>query len=234
MLQGVRKSYLGVWKVLRRYWRAYGGLPALFVSVYLHVAIILTLGMMPYWLAKPWWDTALSVLPNVLGFTLAGFTIWLGFGDDRFRKRLSAPSKGNGQTSAFMGVSAAFVHFVVIQICALLGAVWAQAMEFSLPYGHWLVPFKVWLAPLGHALGFLLFVYALTAALAATLGVFRAASWYDEHRRQDDVGGKVPFKISPRALGRCGWRQGVSLRPNAAKLQQSNRRGHLGDRESSL
>jgi hypothetical protein len=140
-------------------------------------------------LTEPWWETSLSVLPNVLGFTLAGFTIWLGFGDEGFRRRLSASPKAVGQPSAFMGVSASFVHFVVVQISALLAAVWAKAMNFCLAPGHWLEPAMDWLASIGHAIGFLLFVYALTAALAATLGVFRAASWYDHHRRQqgDDV-----------------------------------------------
>lgn len=140
--------------------------------------------MAHYWLSEPWWETALSVLPNVLGFTLAGFTIWLGFGDESFRRRLSEAPKAAGQASAFMGVSASFVHFVVVQICALLSAVWAKGMNFPLTQGHWLRPSMDWLAPLGHGIGFLLFVYALTAALAATLGVFRAASWYDHHRRQ--------------------------------------------------
>lgn len=188
MWRGLRRSYSGVWNVLRRYWGAYGGTRALFLSFYFHASIVLTILLSHFWRTEPWWETALSVLPNVLGFTLAGFTIWLGFGDESFRQRMSAPPRGNGQTSAFMGVSAAFVHFVIVQIGALLAAVWAKAMNFPLPQGHSLRPIIEWAAPVGHAFGFLLFVYALMAALAAALGVFRAASWYDGHRRNGSNG----------------------------------------------
>lgn len=138
--------------------------------------------MFPFWLNESWWDTALSTLPNLLGFTLAGFTIWLGFGDEKFRILLSnaKPDK----ESAFMGVSAAFAHFVVVQLLALIAALWSKAMDFPLPNDFNLrIMFKP-IAHFGHFLGFTLFVYALMSALAATLGVFRAASWYDRHKRK--------------------------------------------------
>ena len=184
MWSALQSSYRGVWNVLRRYWSAYGGFRALLSSAYFHVAIVLTAILAPYWLYEAWWDLSLSVLPNILGFTLAGFTIWLGFGDENFRQRLSTLPQDGGKTSAFMGVSAGFLHFIVVQIIALLCAVWAKAMNFPLPDEHWLCPAMEFLAPTGYAIGFLLFIYALMAALAASLGVFRAASWYDDHRRQ--------------------------------------------------
>lgn len=183
MWVALKKSYLGIWNVLRRYWSAYGGFRALLLSAYFHVAIVITAGLSHYWQHDSWWDLSLSVLPNILGFTLAGFTIWLGFGDENFRQRLSALPE-DGKTSAFMGVSAGFLHFIIVQIIALLCAVWAKAMQFTLPAEHWLRPGMGFLEPVGNAIGFLLFVYALMAALAASLGVFRAASWYDDHRRQ--------------------------------------------------
>lgn len=186
MLTDLKASYSGVRKVLRRYWGAYRGWSALLLSPYFHAAVLFDALLTRYWLSEPWWDVALTVLPNVLGFTLAGFTIWLGFGDEEFRRRLSRSPGPAGSSSAFMGVSAAFVHFVVVQIAALLAAVWAKAMSFALPAGHFARPAMEWLAPLGQAFGFLLFIYALMAALAATLGVFRAASWYDHHRRKED------------------------------------------------
>ncbi|WP_301278524.1 hypothetical protein [Dechloromonas sp.] len=89
MWAGVKKSYAGVGGIFARYWRAYGGSRALFSSPYLHVSILLAGAMYPFWLRESWWDTALSTLPNVLGFTLAGFTIWLGFGDEKFRALIS-------------------------------------------------------------------------------------------------------------------------------------------------
>lgn len=178
----LKKSYAGVGKIIRRYWSAYGGARSLLYSPYFHISILLTLIFFRFWLRDSWWETAISILPNVLGFTLAGFTIWLGFGDEQFRQRLSEPSKSDPESSAFLGVSATFAHFVVVQICALIAAVGAKAMNFVLPPSCWIKPLVAIAAPVGHFIGFLLFIYALLAALAATLGVFRAASWYQKHQ----------------------------------------------------
>ena len=189
MRKALQKSYSGVGSILGRYWRSYGGAQALLVSPYLHISLVLSLAMFPFWLSEPWWETALSTLPNVLGFTLAGFTIWLGFGDEKFRVRISKAKPD--KASAFMGVGAAFAHFVVVQLLALIGALWAKAMDFPLPNELGLSALFRFFVHLGHFLGFALFVYALMSALAATLGVFRAASWYDRHKRDAANSSKV-------------------------------------------
>lgn len=137
--------------------------------------------MYPFWSKvsdDPWWGTALSTLPNLLGFTLAGFTIWLGFGDEKFKELISGSTPE--KTSVFMGVSAAFAHFVIIQIIALIFALWAKAMAFDLPEHCWLKSYIRPIALAGHAIGFLAFLYAIMSALAATLGVLRTASWLDQ------------------------------------------------------
>jgi hypothetical protein len=193
MWKEIKKNYAGVGGIFSRYWRAYGGSLALFSSPYLHISALLAGLMFPFWAKEFWWDTARSILPSVLGFTLAGFTIWLGFGDEKFRVLISRAKPD--QTSPFMGVSAAFAHFVVIQVLALMAALWAKAMNFPLPSDCWLYDYIYFIAIPGQYIGFLLFIYALMMALAATLGVFRAASWYDIHKKIDsDTGGKVSPK----------------------------------------
>jgi hypothetical protein len=186
--KSLKASYAGVGESFSRYWVAYGGIKAFLLSPYLHVSIVLTALMFPYWLYKSWWETSLAILPNVLGFTLAGFTIWLGFGDEKFRELISK-AKPN-KTSVFMGVSSTFAHFVVAQILALLAALWAKAMDFPLAPECSLYPHMVYLSKLGFFIGYLLFIYALMSALAAALGVLRTASWFDRHRRNGDTGGK--------------------------------------------
>lgn len=181
MWSAMVSSYRGVRDILRRYWGIYGGARALFTSPYFHFAILLTLALANFWQKESWWDTALGVLPNVLGFTLAGFTIWLGFGDNKFQTRISK-IRPDGKHSPFMGVSAGFAHFVLVQLAALLVALAAKGLSY-VPRPAELVEVLSWLAPIGHGIGFLLFVYALMTALAASLGVFRAASWYDRHRQ---------------------------------------------------
>ncbi len=200
MWDGVKKSYAGVGGIFARYWRAYGGSRALFSSPYLHVSVLLAGAMYPFWLREAWWDTALSTLPNVLGFTLAGFTIWLGFGDEKFRTLISRAKPD--RESPFMGVSAGFAHFVVVQILALMAALWAKAMNFPLPNDCWLHEYIRFFVSPGQYLGFLLFIYALMSALAATLGVLRAASWYDQHKRNgSDAAHAAPKSADAKQKG---------------------------------
>lgn len=179
MWQALREAYVeGVFVVFRRYWRAYGGMRALALSPYLHVAILLTVLLAPYWLNRPWWEVALSAVPSLLGFTLAGFTIWLGFGNARLRELISRPM-ADGRCSVYVQVSAAFVHFVVVQVLALVVALAAKALDFVPEVSTATRAWIEWLAPLGHGIGFMAFVYAVMTALAAAMGVFRAATWQD-------------------------------------------------------
>ena len=131
------QAYSGVFAIVCRYWREYGGWKALVFSPYFHAAVGLTLLLAHYWQNEPWWDVALSVLPNIIGFALGGYAIWLGFGDEEFRHKISErPAEGGA--SPYMQVSAAFAHFVIVQILALLGALIAKANSFELTADHWL------------------------------------------------------------------------------------------------
>ena len=71
----IRELYGGVGDLIQRYWKAYGGFKALLLSPYLHVSFAIALILFPLWTGNPWWDFPLAILPNILGFTLAGFTI---------------------------------------------------------------------------------------------------------------------------------------------------------------
>lgn len=170
--------YKGFAEIISRYWRAYGGAPGVIFSPYAHLAILLTAILWPLWARGAWWETALTVVPSVLGFTLAGFTIWLGFGDERFQ-RLMASKRPGKSTSPYIGVSAAFVHFIIVQFLAVIAAVVAKATAFDLEAGSYFRGLMDLVAPFGHFIGFLLFSYALMTALAATLGVFRVASMFE-------------------------------------------------------
>lgn len=174
--------YRNVGDIFRRYWRAYGGIDGVLYSPYAHAAAILTAVLSPYWLKYKWWETTLSVVPSILGFTLAGFTIWLGFGDDRFQQTIATRRPGR-DSSPYIGVSAGFVHFILVQLIALIAGLIGKATDFVSSCGYSMCLFIPWLAPIGHSLGFFLFVYSLTTALAATMGVFRTASWFEMDRQ---------------------------------------------------
>lgn len=192
MFTKLKNSYFGVFNIFGRYWLAYGGWKEVVFSPYFHIAFLLTLALKHSWANGDWWDTATTILPSLIGFSLGGFAIWLGFGDEKFRQLISHQEE-NEKASPYIELSATFAHFIVIQLVALIGALIGQGTAFSLPSDHWLISIievsgmptdaiPTYVAPLFHFLGYLLFIYALMTALAATLAVFRVASWFEKFR----------------------------------------------------
>lgn len=180
------KQYKGVADIFSAYWTAYGGLRKLLGSPYLHVALLLLVPTVQIWsgagyvngqTSSYWWEQGISVLPNLLGFTLGGFAIFIGFGDEKFRSLLAEPS-GDSAVNDYVALCATFVHFILIQASALLSAIVAKGLWF---YSPLLDPVRDWLPLLNGvagAFGYGLFLYALTSVLAATMHLFRIARMY--------------------------------------------------------
>lgn len=182
------KSYAGVRTIFGRYWDAYGGWKEVFCSPYMHVALVLTVLLHHFWMESEWWTSAASILPNIVGFALGGYAIWIGFGDEDFRRAQAVRS--NGKASPYVAVSASFAHFILIQLLALLSAICAGALNYVLSQdsalGKLVVAttgnkdfFAIWCAPVGHFIGFFLFMYSLTAAVAASMAIFRVVTWFE-------------------------------------------------------
>lgn len=141
--------------------------------------------MIPFWGQEEWWDQTITVVPSLIGFTLGGLALFMGFGDEKFRGVLAQQDDPN-RPSTFLVISASFVHFIVVQILALFAALLAKAWTFYYPWPDSLRPFVdagrwVW-----GAVGYGLFLYALTTALAATMNVFRIGSWFEVHKQNSD------------------------------------------------
>jgi hypothetical protein len=159
--------YKGVGRSFRMYWTLYGGIGALVQSPYLHFAIFLSFVCFPIWGYKEppaaWFDICISVVPNVLGFTLGGYAILLAFGDEKFREVLSGSTKD--EPSPFISVNASFLHFIIAQISSLFFAFIALAYGQKTGLIAWF--------------GFTLFLYALSTAVAAGMAILRVANWFD-------------------------------------------------------
>lgn len=192
MLKKFTAPYIGVFKVIRLYWSIYGGWRALVLSPYFHFSIILTVLMSHFWNNEAWWEVAISVLPSIIGFALGGYAIWLGFGDEKFR-HLITENNDNNNHSPYLEVSATFAHFIMVQLLALFAAIIAKAMNFPISKIQWLDNLFIKLnvsqtlvhediAPILYGLSFLLFIYAIMTAVAATFAVFRVATWFDKYR----------------------------------------------------
>lgn len=169
-------------EIFAHYWRTYGGWAALLKSSYFHVAILLLIPTCNFWLNEKWWDQSILVLPNMLGFSLAGFAMFLGLGDEKFKTMLTETGEEE-PISLYVTLCASFVHFILIQLLALGCAILALSFDFYLPWPsdyRWIV--DGFFALFG-GLGYLLFLYSLTSMMAATMAVFRTSYWYEIHQK---------------------------------------------------
>jgi hypothetical protein len=179
--------YTGVLNIFRTYWSAYGGWVALLKSLYLHVALVLLMLTFHTWMQKEWWNDVISILPNLLGFTLGGFAIFIGFGDERFRELLANPDTDEDgkedQSTIYVSLCATFVHFILIQLLALIYAILAKSMWFYFEWPSSIAEILPYLTLFTWAIGYGLFLYALTSMMAATMHVLRIAQMYEQYRR---------------------------------------------------
>lgn len=169
--------------ILIRYWTAYGGFSAILKSYYLWLSIILTIFLYPQWTKEGWWGDVLSIMPNVLGFSLGGFAMWVAIGDEKFKSLISG-ANDDGSPSPFMEVNATFVHFILLQLSSIVLSLIAKAYSFKVPITHWI--YCIFGEQIGNVtrcyyfFSYFIFMYALMTAFAAVLALFRVSSWYDE------------------------------------------------------
>lgn len=162
------------WSFVADYWRAYGGVRALFCSRYLWAALLLAVMLCPLWTSGGWASMVMDIVPTLVGVSLAAFAIILAYGNDRFRDLLAYGTRAGD--SAMEAVGASFVHFLLVQLLALTWAIFVQAWDGA-ETPRWLlsmVSIDVATACTLAAgmLGTGLLTYSLTTAFAAALQVF--------------------------------------------------------------
>ncbi|MBO9858605.1 hypothetical protein [Xanthomonas sp. A1809] len=171
--------YKGTRSIFKRYWRAYGGSSALRKSPYLHLALLLVAITYHYWSNEAWWDQPLAILPNLLGFSLGGMAMLLSFGNHEFQKILSEREQDSERPTVYLEISATFIHFMLMQLAAILIAITFKSLDFYFPWPAQLVH-TVQIAKLSFsALGYLLFIYSITCMVSAIFAVFRMTSWFE-------------------------------------------------------
>src|SRR3569832_245229 len=115
------------WLQLKEFWKIRGGWSDLIRSPYSLVSLGLMVPTFHLWLFTPWWELSASILPNLLGFSLGGYAIMLAFGDDRFKALLARKSKlanaSSEEPSLYLKSSAIFLHFILVQLMALVAAI---------------------------------------------------------------------------------------------------------------
>jgi len=162
-------QYKGVRKLFGTYWSAYGGWKDLARSPYLHVAGLLALISVFFADSKdppPFYDLALSILPNLLGFTLGGFAILMAFGDPQFLSLLCGQRSDEDKTfSPLVSHAATYMHFLVTQGIVLMFAVFARVVGLK--------------SCTVNLMGYFGLYYALSLSLATVASIFRMVRHYD-------------------------------------------------------
>ncbi|MGE4501977.1 MAG: hypothetical protein AB7D03_03805 [Thiomicrospira sp.] len=169
------KQYKGIYGELKGYWIGYGGFKALIASPFLHLAILITALSYPLWFNQSWWDSVISTIPGLLGFTLGGYAIWLAIGDEKFKSLISGSTEE--RLSPFIRLNYAFLHFVLVQVTALIFALTLKGLS------AWGDCWNDSVVIATGAFGYFLYIYAILCAFAAVLAILRYSRWYDTHIR---------------------------------------------------
>ena len=173
----------------KMYWEAYGGYHAFWASYYCLISLVITLLCAHTWLNnEKWVDIPLSTLPSLLGFTLAGYSIWLSVGNEKL-KILLAKKKSEEEYSSFMKINASFIHFIILQILALICAIILKfnSVSFIIYRSEIYISFYLdfyllidYITYSFKAISFFIYIYSIMTMLAAVLGIFRIAYWTDQ------------------------------------------------------
>ncbi|WP_132864820.1 hypothetical protein [Stenotrophomonas sp. ATCM1_4] len=188
MFKALKRRWKATGADFYQYWSRYGRWSGLLTSPFFVAALILTAVCGPFWWSSTWWNLTISLIPAVLGFSVAAFALLMSIGDDSFKLKFGQVRTGNKQ-SALGSVSTAFFHSIVIQILALGFALvgGARVVSSLLGVAPWLMQYDVVAffllvaAKLFRALGFFLVAYALTSSLAAAMTIYRLSSIYSTH-----------------------------------------------------
>jgi len=166
--------------VFSRYWNAYGGVEALLESPYLHISVALLVITSHYWIFGKWWEQPLAIIPNLLGFSLGGLALFVGFSEKEFQSLL-ATTKKDEKVSMLLGVCSKYIHFIVVQILSLFAAIIGKSLDFSYDWPPGLIIAVSGGAILFSGIGYLIFLYAISSMLAAAMSIFRVISWYQSY-----------------------------------------------------
>lgn len=164
---------------LHRYFRHIGGWRSIGKSKYVWASVFLTALSAPGWTLPGWWEMTISVVPALLGLSLAAFAILQAFANGPFllhlrKARPPRPPSGPRPPNAADQTNARFVHFIILQTLALIAAV---VCKMTYVEARWPISGLISYVPLSllragailcWSVGFWLFAYALLSIVATT------------------------------------------------------------------
>lgn len=181
--------YKQVFRQFNRYWIGYGGWNALLTSPFFHLAFLCATITSVAGGAEYIVNMAPGTLASALGFTLGGYAIFIGFGDDDFKQAIAGTI--NGEESPLSKFNNSFFHFLTVQSIALIYLIVVSACHES----KWMLnlsaqvgiqSFVVFVSAVLFFVGSILFFYAITLALASALAIHSLVVSYDQSHDSND------------------------------------------------
>lgn len=175
MTEQVQKKSL--WQ---RYWESLGGWQTLLNDHYFFIGIGLTVLLIPLWLQPLWWDTVITIVSILIGFSVGGFSVVLAISSERLQDRLLRRSEYDNR-SPFLMFNAAFAHYLLTGFLALGAALlckaWYQPQWLPQPESD-LQNMRAFLGVFARMLWLLsgfLFCYCLSSGVGAVFFIYRIA-----------------------------------------------------------
>ncbi len=171
-------------RFLKKYLNDYGGWRSILRSPLFIFSVILSLASYKTWLKTDWPETALSVIPNLLGFSLGTYALLFSLISPRIRLALKTLKNRNG-VSYLDELNATFLHFILVQIiCFLWSYLYIQTLFSDLaiiiseiyPSNFDVFPY---LSLFGSYIGVLLLLYSVLLVLGSSMAVYRIARIHD-------------------------------------------------------
>lgn len=141
---------------LKSYYQSFGGIKEYIRAPYIHLSIVI--GVLTYSEEGQnfWYSLPITILPSVLGLTIAGFAVVVTFGDEQFKTFLL--KHVNGNKPAYSIINSTFIHFIIIQVLAICYAAICYLNNIISGY----------LAIIGYIIFILAIIYSLAVAFAIT------------------------------------------------------------------
>jgi hypothetical protein len=171
-------------RFLKKYFHDYGGLPAVIGSPLFITSLAISLVSYQSWIDESWPDLAMSVIPNLLGFSLGTYALLFSLISPRIRLALRTLRNDKG-VRYIDEMNATFLHFILVQvICFIWAFLYKQSLFLDISL--WVartMPSNVNLFPvlstMGGIVGVLLILYSILLVIGASLTVYRIAKIVD-------------------------------------------------------
>jgi hypothetical protein len=171
-------------RILKGALRDYGGWAAIVQSPFLWISVVLSAVSYNAWISGAWASSTLSIIPNLLGFSLGTYALLFSLMSNRLKLALRAIKNSNG-ISYLNEINSTFLYFISVQILVLIWAfLYQQTLLFDMfkLFGVCRIasnPLFYMPSFIGGYLGTVALIYSFLLVIASSLAIYRLARIVD-------------------------------------------------------